>query len=77
MIIEKTSKKPMELSKVRIGTVFVSDEKVYMKVRFADNDYVVDLESGTVLNPTPSDGFSDCYIYPRATIKLEGERKIA
>lgn len=77
MKVEKTSKHPMELSKVRVGTVFVSGDKVYLKVRFADSEYVVDLEAGTVLNPTPEDGFRDCYIYPKAVIKLEGDRKVA
>lgn len=71
MKVEQSNKRPMEFDKVRIGTVFVHDRRTYIKACRDNEVCAVDLEKGTIIDPTTND-FKDCYIYPGAAIRLNG-----
>lgn len=72
MKVETVTKRPMEFEKVRCGTVFTCNGKTYMKVCNSGSHVAADLETGNIIIPNSSE-YKECYIYPRATIKLNGE----
>jgi hypothetical protein len=74
MKVETTSKRPIDFDKIRCGTVFTNNGETFIKIN-GENDkpLAVNLETGQL--DTPISKFKECYIYPRAIIKLNGEPK--
>lgn len=67
---EKPTKKSMEFDKIREGTVFTCEGKVYLK---GTGGAAVDLETGNIIYPandTNHSMWNTCLIYPRASVNL-------
>ena len=70
MKVEQSNKRPLEFDKIRVGTVFVCNNRNYIKACNNDTTFAVDIEKGTIIDPTVD--FESCYIYPGAVIRLNG-----
>lgn len=67
LIKEIPQKRSMEFDKIHDGTVFTMLDHTYIK---GDGRYAVDLDSGHVIEPGKTGEWTECYIYPRASLKL-------
>lgn len=67
LIKDVAQKRPIEFDKIRNGTVFTMDGNTYIK---GDGKYAVDLDLGHVIEPGKTGEWTECYIYPRASLKL-------
>lgn len=68
MYINDTQKKrAIDFSQIRNGTVFKINGVAYIK---GDGKYAVDLTTGHVIEPEKIGEWTECYIYPGASLKL-------
>lgn len=67
MYVVNSDKRTIEFDKIRNGTVFTMDGTSYLK---GDGKYAVDLKTGHVIEPDKIGEWNECYIYPKASLKL-------
>lgn len=75
-VYSEEKKKPMDFGTIRPGTVFTCGDHTYIKGTIADQSLALNLEDGVIVDPELSGlkVWDECYIYPKASITLRGNR---
>ena len=68
-IYNRNQKETIAFKDIRYGTVFENEGLVYLKGIADDRDVAINLKNGRVLWPDGGE-WNNCYIYPKASIKL-------
>lgn len=76
MRIADVKKRAMDFATIRPGTVFTCGDSTYIKGTIANQSLAINLEDGQIIDPDVSGLkiWDECYIYPHASITLNGSR---